>query len=477
MLLSLIRSARAAMLGTLILAGIHSAAWAQTAEQPTELLQPTTPSPVSVPSTPHGGEFVVPINKSQLLQVDRPFTDVTIGNAEIADVVPLTRRMVYVLGKRLGSTNLSFIGADGRVIAVVDLVINFDIEGLKAKLFELMPDEDIEIRPAGGAIVLSGQVSSAARLERALAIANRFAPQAVTNFMTVGGDQQVMLSVRFAEIQRSVVKELGFNNLFSGETGNFALSLLTGVGIPATTFATGEFFFQTSDVTIDSLFDALEDKGLVKTLAEPNLIVLSGDTADFLAGGEFPIPVAQEGDAGGFAITIEFKEFGVGLAFTPTVLEGDLMNVVLDTEVSAIDPTVSVTTNGTEVPGLTVRRTKTTIELRDGQTFAIAGLLQDNFRDQVQQFPWLGDVPVLGTLFRSTNYQRRQTELVVIITPRLVQPVRAGTLATPIDAFRMPDEFDLFLKGQIEGAPGSRVTTLGQSGAGGIDGPYGYIIE
>lgn len=471
------RSVAAMVLGAVLAAGAQGPAWAQDSDMPLDLTRPQNASPVSVPSTPHGGEFIVPVHKSQLLQLDQPYSEVSIGNPEIADVVPLTKRMVYVLGKGLGSTNLSFIGADGEVIAVVDLVISYDLEGLKSKLHELMPEEEIRIYPAGSAIVLSGQVSSARKLNRAMAVARRFAPESVTNFMSVGGDQQVMLSVRFAEVQRSVVKELGFNNLLSTEVGNLAGLLLTGVGASAEAFAVGELVFQRGDLTIESLFDALEDKGLVKTLAEPNLIVLSGDTADFLAGGEFPIPVAQEGDEGGFTITIEFKEFGVSLAFTPTVLEGDLMNLVLRTEVSAIDPTVSVTTQGISVPGLTVRRAKTTVELRDGQTFAIAGLLQDDFRDQVDQLPWLGEVPVLGTLFRSTSYQRSQTELVVVITPRLVQPALAGTLATPVDKFRMPDEFDLFMKGELEGTPAASVQTLSQSGAGGFDGDYGYILK
>ncbi len=291
--------------------------------------------------------------------------------------------------------------------------------------------------------------------------------------MTVGGNQQVMLSVRFAEVQRSVIKELGFNTALIGRPGDLTLSLVTGVGIPADTFGGGGASLDTSRVTLQGIFDALEDKGVVKTLAEPNLIVLSGGTADFLAGGEFPIPVAQTTNAGGTTITIEFKQFGVSLAFSPTVLDGSLMNLVLNTEVSSIDSTVSVQYDNIVVPGLSVRRTTTQVELRDGQTFAIAGLLQDNFRDQAQQLPWLGDVPVLGTLFRSANYNRNQTELVVIITPRLVKPTVPGALAAPTDRFQMPTELDFFLKGELEGAPAAAALAQG----GGLGGSYGYIVK
>jgi pilus assembly protein CpaC len=433
---------------------------------------------VSRPPTPHGGTFAVPLNRSQLLQLDRAFSEVSIGNPDIASVVPLTTQMVYVFGQDLGSTNMTFLGDDGQVLAVVDLVVSYDIEGLKERIHQLVPGENIQIRPAGRSIVLSGQVTDPARLANALAVAEQFAPQSVTNLMQVSGSQQVMLEVRFAEINRQVAKDIGVNVDAVLAGSDLGVALLTGVGVNPLAFGAAAISGQAGDFSIDGVFDALEEKGLVRVLAEPNLVVLSGDTADFLAGGEFPIPVAQGTTGGSLAITIEFKEFGVSLAFTPTVLGDDLINLVLRSEVSAIDPSTSVVTSSITVPGLSVRRTRTTIELRDGQSFAIAGLLQDDFRSSVRQFPWLGDVPVLGTLFRSTGYQRRQTELVVIVTPRLVQPVAADSLRSPTDFSRVPTERDLFLKGLPEGAPRANpARALEVQEDGGIYGPRGYILR
>jgi pilus assembly protein CpaC len=442
-------------------------------QAPRELFQGPAPSGVvRLEPGPHAGEFIVPLNKSQLLRIDRPFAEVTVGNPEIADVVPLTTQLVYVLGKQLGATNLMLMGQGGRVIAVVDLVVSFDVAGLKSKLFELLPGEAIEVRPAGDAIVLSGQVSSAGQLARALALAERFAPQRVTNLLTVGGTQQVMLQVRFAEVQRSTVKQLGLNTAVFAAGNRTAFAFESGDGFSPDAFARSALSILSGDVAIDLMLDALERKGLVRTLAEPNLIALSGDTASFLAGGEFPIPVASDRDDSGITITIVFKQFGVSLAFTPTVLGNDLVNLMLNTEVSAIDPTVSVVTSDITVPGLSVRRTNTTVELRDGQSFAIAGLLQDDFQDSIRQFPWLGDLPVLGALLRSTEYQRQQTELVVIVTPRLVAPSTPDALATPADRLRLPSESELFLLGRLEGrAPGL------DPDRGGLDGPHGYIMQ
>jgi pilus assembly protein CpaC len=429
-----------------------------------------------VASSRQGTELVVPLGKSQLLRVDRQFDEVSVGNPEIADVVPLSKSLVYVLGKQPGATNLTLTTGAGEVIAVVDVTVSYDVEGIKAKLYEVLPQERIEVRPGGGAVILSGQVSSSSALANAVSVADQFAPGKVTNLLSVGGSQQVLLAVRFAEVQRSTAKELGLNSLLVASGDDVSFSLSTGSGVSPEAFGIASLGLDIGGFNLDLLFDVLEQKGLIRTLAEPNLIALSGDTASFLAGGEFPIPVAQDSSLGATTITIEFKEFGVSLGFTPTVLGNQLVNLVLNTEVSAIDPTVSVTTDRIVVPGLTVRRAKTTVELRDGQSFAIAGLLQDDFRDNIRQFPWIGDVPVLGSLFRSTAYQRRQTELVVVITPRLVRPTTLEALASPLDRMALPTEADLFLTGALEGkAPPPAVP--GGRGGGGIDGPHGYILR
>ena len=429
------------------------------------------------------GDFVVPLNKSQVLRLDVPFADLLVGNPEIADVLALTDRSIYVLGKSVGSTSLTIRAEDSTVVAVVDLTVNVDVEGLKTRLFEMMPNERIEVRAVGGSAVLSGVASSASALSRALSLAEKFAPENVTNLVSVEGSQQVMLEVRFVEVSRTLAKDLGLNTNIANSDFAFTAgdAFLSGL-ISATSFATGALTFDIGSVTFDFLFDALEEKGVVKTLAEPNLIAMSGDTASFLAGGEFPVPVAQDTDSGGVAITVEFKEFGVSLSFTPTVLGNNLINVAVAPEVSRIDEANSVTLNGFNIPGLATRRASTTVELRDGEAFAIAGLLQNDFRDTVRQFPGLGDVPVLGSLLRSSGFQRAETELVIIVAPHLVRPAPAGTLATPADGLVLPNEIDLFLFGRTEGLGSgalerSSVAPLAAEIAGGIDGPYGHIIK
>jgi pilus assembly protein CpaC len=451
----------------------------------------------------HAGEFVVPLNKSQILHLDVPFADLLVGNAEIADVLALTDRSIYVLGKALGSTSLTIYGRNRSLIAVLDLIVSHDIDALKARLFELMPDENIEVRPINTGIVMSGTLLSATRMKRAMTLAQQFVGGEgnVTNLMGVHGSQQVMLSVRFTEVSRSVSKSLGISTAFqggdfgfiSGSTNQGRTPALGGVpnggsgfnnvDLPGADFdtdlvttmagfASGAGIFEIGGATLGLLFDALEQKGLLKTLAEPNLVALNGDTASFLAGGEFPIEV----DAGDGVTTIEFKEFGVALSFTPTVLDDGLMSLAINVENSQIAPeTTGATTAEGTVPSLIVRRASTTVELRDGQSFAIAGLIQNNFVDQVEQTPWLADVPILGTLFRSTDYQRNETELVILVSPRLVQPAPAGSLATPVDNFVMPSDLDVFAFGRLE-SPQSGIGPLG-AGAGGIDGSFGHIIK
>jgi pilus assembly protein CpaC len=453
------------------------------------------------------GDFEVPVNKSQILKVDRPFKEVLVGNPKIADVLALTNRTLYVLGKELGTTSLSIYGADKSLLAIVDLVVTHNVDGMKSKVFELFPDEKVEVRTVNDSIVLSGAVSSGARLQSIVALAERFAPGKVTNMMTLMGSQQVMLAVRFAEVKRTAFKELGINlnvlvrsgstsfsllsglPVLGGPPGIAAAAIMQGVSTPAAVPALGAGNGGTSLVgtafnrDFVGLLDALEQKGVIKTLAEPNLIALSGDTASFLAGGEFPIPVAQNTSGGGSTITIEFKEFGVSLAFTPTVLSDGLISLDVAPEVSAIDPNASITINGLVIPGLTTRRAHTTIELRDGQSFAIAGLLQSEFKDGIDQTPFIADVPILGALFRSADYQRDETELVIIVTPYLVKPVKPKDLRLSTDSFVPPSDTDIFLMGRPEhkpGAPGASTQgpIVSQAGGGaGLDGNIGHIVK
>jgi pilus assembly protein CpaC len=437
-------------------------------------------APVRLRNQARAGELLVPLNKSQVIEVDRAFDQISIGNPAVADVVPLTRRTLYVFGKQFGTTSLTITDSAGDLIAVVDLVVSYDVEGLRAQLFELLPGQRVEVRPASDGLVLSGRLSNASSVQRALALAERYAPGKITNLMEVTGNQQVMLAVRFAEVSREVIKQLGAQTDFLFANGDVAIATDFGDAPPIDplSFGSAAFMLQTGDVALNVVFDALEQRGVVTTLAEPNLIALSGDTASFLAGGEFPIPVEQDDDG----ITIEFKPFGVSLSFTPTVIGDDLVNLELFTEVSDIDPTTAIQINQLSIPGLTTRRARTTVELRNGQGFAIAGLLRDDFEDTVRQYPLLGDVPILGQLFRSNGYRLNQSELVVIVTPYLVQPAKPTALLTPTDLFQAPSDGELFLFGRAFGEragydPSNSADRLGRHAAAGIVGPHGYILR
>ncbi len=408
----------------------------------------------------------IPIHKSDVIRSEQPFVEVAVGNPEIADVQVLGDRALYVFGRQFGATSVTLSGEDGRIIAVVDVNVTHDISRLKEMLHALLPQERIAVRAANDGIVLSGEVSSAAAADTAIKIAERFAPDTVSNLMSVGGTQQVMLAVRFVEMRRDTIKRLGINA--TGFGGGGALTLFGDVAAAiASPPSLAQFGLNvlTGSVDFTAFIDLLEEKGVARTLAEPNLVALSGDTADFLAGGEFPIPVgAEDGE-----VEIEFKNFGVGLTFTPTVLSGDLINVQLFMEVSEPDEAQDLELLGVRIPGLSVRRATTTVELRSGQSFAIAGLLSETFTDQVKQLPFLGDVPVIGALTRSTQYQTGQTELVMIVTPWLVQPVDGSRLRTP--GFMPPSEKDLFLSGKIDGNP---AIDPGLHGSAGLSGPHGY---
>ena len=362
----------------------------------------------------------VAVNRAIVMESELPFAEISVANPGIADIATLSERTLYVLGKTPGRTTLTLLGQDGELITNVDVQVSPDVAEFKERLAAILPNEPIEVRTANDGIVLSGRVSGARKVARAMELAERYAPGRVTNLMVVGGTQQVMLKVRFAEMQRSVSKNLqsgvGISSLLSGVNGVEAIGSgedVTGtIGqnvYTADAVAGGNLgiSFGVGGIAMDILIQALETKGMVRTLAEPNLVAISGQEANFLAGGEYPIPVEDETGA----VSIEYKPFGVQLSFRPTVIDGDLISLELETSVSALDTTTAVTAGAQAVSPFTVRRAKTTVEMRDGQSFAIAGLLQDDFNDQVGQVPWLGDVPILGALFRSSNFIRRQSEL------------------------------------------------------------------
>lgn len=429
--------------------------------------------------------LAVPMNRAVVVQSDQPFAELSIANPGIADISTLSDKSIYVLGKAPGRTTLTLLGPEGKLITNVDVQVSLDVAEFKERLKEILPNENIEVRSANDGIVLSGTVSSVVSLDKALDLAERYAPQKVSNLMGVGGVQQVMLQVRFAEMQRSVTKSLsssiGFSSTHaSGVAGSNINGINTILNTPGsnstiTTQKTGALAlgFSMGNVQLGVLLEALESKGLVRTLAEPNLTALSGQQAKFLAGGEYPIPVASGSNNN--SITIEYKPFGVELAFTPRVVDGDIINLEMDAAVSAVDSTITVQNGGFAVNAFKRRETSTTVEMRDGESFAIAGLLKDDFRDLNGQVPWLGDIPILGSLFRSAEYQRDQSELVILITPHLVSPTRGEAFALPTDRVRPPSEAQLFLFGKT-GATGGK-GPAGEVAKQDYTSPYGYVME
>lgn len=431
------------------------------------------PASAQAQSGVHAGQLDVPLNKSQTVTLDRPFGRAMIGSEEIADIMPISDRSIYVLGKKMGTTSLTVYDKGGRVITIVDVAVGPDVVTLRRQLAELMPGENISARISNEAVVLSGVVSSAVAAQNAVQIAGTYAGEKVVNMMGVGSSQQVMLEVRFSEINRQSGKDIGVRSFFRNRSGSWDGALGNGaqlvpdpdtgegllkLGSVTDSFGIVRHGFNIGGLNILGILDSLESKGLAKTLAEPTLIALSGEKASFLAGGEFPIPVVQSGSGsggaggGGQGISIEFKPFGVSLGFTPTILADGVINLIVEPEVSSIDPSASIVLNDITIPGLQTRRASTVLELRDGESFAIAGLIRQDFSTTVRQVPLLGSIPIIGSLFRSSGFKRGETELLIVVTPRLVQPIRPQQVALPTDRVGDPTELDLFLLGRTDNA-------------------------
>lgn len=431
----------------------------------------------------------VPMNRAVVVESETPFAELSIANPDIADISTLSDRTIYVLGKSPGLTTLTLLDANGRLITNVDVRVAADISEFKERLRQILPGEKIEVRTANDGIVLSGTVSSTVRMQRALDLAERYAPSRVSNLLSVGGVQQVMLKVRFAEMERSVSKSLSaslsLKGPMNGRVNVSGGSLTTNTNAAQANAPAGNipssnenksatlFGFNAGAVQVGVLLEALESKGVVRTLAEPNLSALSGQEAKFLAGGEYPVPVSQNNDR----ITIEFKPFGIELNFVPRVLDDNIINLELAAAVSAIDPTNGFQQSTIKIDAFRRRETSTTVELRDGESFAIAGLLQDDFRDLNGQVPWLGDLPVLGALFRSAEYQRQQSELVIIVTAHLVTPTRGEALALPTDRIKPPSEAELFLFGRTESNQRALSGGAGEVARQDFTGSYGYVMD
>jgi pilus assembly protein CpaC len=391
--------------------------------------------------------ITVPRNKSLSFRLDTPASKIVVAQPETAQIVATTDRSFYVRGKELGATNLLVYGAGGQLMEVIDIRVGYDAEALKADLSAALPGETIQVGNLGEGLLLSGEVSNTAAAARALSLAERIAPKAVTSALTVRASQQVVLEVRVLEASREALREFGINidaggSRFALQTGSGLLSGSAPSGLLAVRGTIGQSY-------VDVVLQALEEKNVIRTLAKPNLVALSGAKASFLAGGEFPFPIPADEDT----LAIDFREYGVKLDFEPTVQDNGLIRLHVAPEVSQLDPRGGIQVMGVQIPGLTSRKTETTVELRDGESLAIAGLFQEDYVNAVRDLPGVGEVPVLGALFRSSRWRRQETELVIIVTPRLAT---AGDLSPDKPATLGGDEksmVDLILTGKALDKP------------------------
>jgi pilus assembly protein CpaC len=434
----------------------------------------------------------VPKDKSRIIDLPYPVARVSVANPGIADILVVSPRQIYIVGKQFGTTNMTLWDDNDRVKNMLGLEVTHDLQTLKQKMFRFLPGESIGIESSQGAIVLSGEVSSTDKLDAALRLAETHAAGEanVLNLLQVGGAQQVLLEVKIAEIARSFLKRLDvrFTGLFNDGTTRLGLLSRSGVDTPDgialdqtftdraafANYTGGNWFFNV-------IIDAAEDKGLAKILAEPNLTTLSGQEATFLAGGEFPVPV----NSGNEGTQVSFKQFGVGVAFVPMVLDSGLVSLSVDVSVSELtfENSVGIATGSTSVlavPGLSKRSASSTVEVPSGQTIAIAGLINERLRENVNKFPRLGDVPVLGTLFRSPEYQKNETELVIFVTPRLARPIEPDMVKLPTDDFVEPNDVEFYLMGRLQGRkPGDRPASSGNRlgpDNKGSEGPFGHDL-
>ncbi len=410
------------------------------------------------------------VGQSKVLRTAYPITRISVADPEIADIILISEKELYVNGLHSGVTNLSIWGKGRFTSATV--TVEADLTLLKEKLHQILPGQKIAVQAAGDTVVLSGEVTGPVAQETALSLASSFGggkKEKVVNLLHIGGVQQVMVEVRLAEIDRTVIDQMGINWIALSSSGNIFVQQINALN--ALTALTRTFSGTSSAQSLSSnlqgiasfkgggliwtiFFNILKQNNLGRVLAEPNLVTTSGQQASFLAGGEYPVPSPQPSGGGTTAtVTVEYKPYGVTLNFTPTVLDGDMIAMKLEPEVSELDPTVTVQVAGFSIQGFLDRKMSTHLEVHDGQTIAMAGLLKNLDTNVVNKFPWLGDVPVLGNLFRSSSWQKQETELVVLVTPHLVKPVTPGTARMPDDKWIDPNDSEKYLLGWIQGQP------------------------
>ncbi|MCP4395032.1 MAG: type II and III secretion system protein family protein [Alphaproteobacteria bacterium] len=418
----------------------------------------------------------LPLHKSKILEFDIKIRDVMVAAPDVVDVKIQTPNMAYIVAKAIGDTNIIFTDKDGKIISRVELHVQLDTMAVQDLLSNILSGENIKVSAANQNIILSGSVSNNAAATNAVSLSRAFVenPSNVVNMLTVKGEQQVLLKVKVAEIQRNVLKELGFSTNINNNIGSEYLYDWNAGGSPLNAGGSGAAalysgILRNTAGTFNTTLSALEKNGLLKTLAEPNMVAVSGETASLLAGGEYPIPVS---DSNG-QITFEFKPYGVGLSFTPVVLSSGKISLKLSTEVSSLS-SQTVVTGSTSIPALNVRRANTTVEMPSGGSLMIAGLLQNDVISNLSGVPGFKDVPILGALFRSQQFQRNETELVISITALLVQPHDPNEFALPTDGFAPSSDLDRLLLGRLYQA--HTLKSLPPTSAE-IEGPVGYIMK
>ncbi|HEX3407947.1 MAG TPA: type II and III secretion system protein family protein [Caulobacteraceae bacterium] len=408
------------------------------------------PAAAQVFQDPRAGQtIVVPKDKSAAFRLDYPASEIVVAQPDTLSLVATTDRSFYVRGKQLGVTNILIYDAQHRLAQVVDVRVGYDVASLQSDLDAALPGEHIQAANFADGILLSGEVSTPSVAHRAQSIAERYAPKNVDNELNIAQAQQVQVDVRIIEVAHSAVRDLGFNIDVEGLNSGIQFSSGSALpgGAPHTTFGVDGKF---GAWKVDANIQALEQKGAIRELARPNLIAMSGQEATFLAGGQFPVPIPN-GQLG--ATTIQWEEFGVRLNVTPVVESNGEITLKVAPEVSELDPKDGVSIQGFQVPAITMRKASTQVELRDGESFAIAGLFQRNYANTINQVPGASNVPILGALFRSSDWQRNETELVIIVTPHLTSPVRdIRQLPNPLQQTAEATAIDVMLDGKSMGS-------------------------
>lgn len=440
--------------------------------------------------TPSGPEMSLEVSQGRLIRLDRPATSVFIADPEIADVQVKSPQMVYVFGKKAGETSLYAVDDRETVLVSMPIVVTHNLQRLRTSIDRILPASKVEIDSVDGSLVLTGTVANISEAEEVRRLAAAFVDDEskLINRLGISGPTQINLRVKIAEVKRDVVKRFGINWDAIASIGDFAFGLATGRPTFLGSFPGGNLAtrgndldsnsfvgaVRTGDLDLNVIVDALEDEGLLTILAEPNLTAMSGETASFLAGGEFPIPVPQGNDT----ISIEFKKFGVSLAFTPTLLGDGRINLKVAPEVSQLTNTGSITINDFVIPALNTRRAETVVELGSGQSFAVAGLLQSSLDQDVSKVPGLGDVPILGALFRSDVFRRGETELVIIVTPYVVRPTSGTRMALPTDAVLPPNDAErIFGRKAYQEMKAAKANTNAMPAERRLTGPVGFMVE